>query len=100
MSLKELEQREKIVLITSLLLVALVFSISLYDYFFPKEQVWEARVFEVFHNEGKTTIYSYGNGKLKLIGDYDIEVGSTYRITYKSRARNTAQFDIVIEKIG
>ena len=100
MSLKELEQREKIVLITSLLLVALVFSISLYDYFFPKEQVWEARVFEVFHNKGKTTIYSYGNGKLKLIGDYDIEVGATYRISYKSRARNTAQFDIVIEKIG
>lgn len=95
-----MEHREKIVLFASLLLVALVFSVSLYDYLFPKEQVWEAKVFEVFHNNEKTTIYSYGNGKLKLMGDYDIEVGATYRITYKSRARNTAQFDIIIEKIG
>lgn len=100
MSLKDMEHREKIVLFASLLLVALVFSVSLYDYLFPKEQVWEAKVFEVFHNNEKTTIYSYGNGKLKLMGDYDIEVGATYRITYKSRARNTAQFDIIIEKIG
>lgn len=100
MSLKDLEHKEKIILYIGLLLVVIVFSVSLYDYFFPKEQVWEAKVFQVFHNNEKTTIYSYGNGKLKLIGNYDIEIDATYRITYKSRRRNTAEYDIHIEKIS
>jgi hypothetical protein len=100
MSLKEMERTEKIILLIGLLIVITVFSISIYDYFFPKEQVWEAKVFQVFHNNEKTTIYSYGNGKLKLLGNYDIEIDATYRITYKSRKRNTAEFDIHIEKIS
>jgi hypothetical protein len=94
------DQKERNVLYFSLLLVAVVFSVSLYDYFFPREQIWEAKVFEVFHNEGKTTIYSYGNGKLKIIGNYDIELDAIYRITFKSRKRNTAEFDIRVEKLS
>jgi hypothetical protein len=100
MPFNRLDQKERTVLYLSLLLVVAVFSVSIYDYFFPREQVWEAKVFEVFHNEGKTTIYSYGNGKLKIIGDYDIELDAIYRITFRSRKRNTAEFDIHIEKLS
>lgn len=100
MSFSGMDGRERAVLLAALGLVAVVFMVSAYSYMNPPERVWEARVFEVFYGEGTTTVYSYGAGKLKLSGVYEFEVGETYRVYYRSRTRNAAEFDIRVEKIS
>ena len=100
MSFSGLDSRERVVLLTAVGLVAVVFVAASYSYLNPPEQVWEAKVFQVFQEGGKTVIYSYGNGKLKLNGVYDVEVGETYRVYYRTRTRNAAEFDIRVEKIS
>jgi len=100
MSFSGMGSRERVALLASVGLVAVVFVAASYSYLNPPEQVWEAKVFQVFQDGDSTVIYSYGNGKLKLNGVYDIEVGETYRIYYRTRTRNAAEFDIRVEKIS
>jgi len=100
MSFSEMDGRERTVLLVALGLVAVVFLVSAYSYLNPPERVWEAKVFEVFHEEDTTIVYSYGAGKLKLPGYYEFEVDETYRVYYRSRTRNSAEFDIRVEKIS
>ena len=100
MNLNEMDGKEKAALLGSLLLVGIVFASSAYVYLNPPVQVWEAKVFDVSEGRGgNTLILSYGEGKLKLPGSHDIEIDATYRITYKSRSRNTASIIISIEKL-
>ena len=100
MSFSGMDSREKVVFLTAVGLVAVVFLAASYNYLNPPEQVWEAKVFQVFQERGRTVIYSYGNGKLKLNGVYEIEVGETYRVYYRTRTRNAAEFDVRVEKIS
>ncbi len=100
MNLSEMDGKEKAALIGGLLLVGVVFASSAYVYLNPPVQVWEGRVFDTWQSDGGNThILSYGEGKIKLLGSYDIELDATYKITYKSRSRNTASIIISIEKI-
>jgi len=100
MSLGGLGGKERTALLVSLGLVGLVFASAVFSYLNPPLQVWEVEVFQVFHEGDSTIVYSDGNGKLKLAGVYEFEVGETYRVTYKSRTRNAAEFDILVEKIS
>lgn len=100
MSFSGMDGRERAVLLVALGLVAVVFLVSAYSYLNPPERVWEAKVFEVFQSSGSTIVYSYGNGKMKLMGLYDFEADQTYRVYYRSRTRNVAEFDIRVEKIS
>ena len=100
MSFSDMDGRERAVLLVALGLVAVVFLVSAYSYLNPPERMWEAKVFEVFHEGGNTVVYSYGNGKMKLMGSYELEVDQTYRVYYRSRTRNVAEFDIRVEKIS
>ena len=95
MGFNSIEGKEKGVLIVSVLLVTVVFSIAIYNYAFPKEQVWEVKVFEAVAKNGTTIVSSYGGGYMKLKGEYELIEGATYRITYISRTRNWA--DVVID---
>ena len=100
MNLNEMDGKEKAALFGSLLLVGIVFASSAYVYLNPPVQVWEGKIFEVWETGGgSTNILSYGEGKIKLPGSHDLEIDATYRITYKSRVRNTASIIISIEKI-
>ena len=100
MKLGEMDSKERTVLLAALLLVGVVFLVSLVNYFNPPEQVWEAKIFAVYHTEDKTLVFSYGNGKLNLPGRWEFELDETYRITYRSRTRNWAEMDIRVEKIS
>jgi len=100
MSFSGMDSRERAVLLVALGLVAVVFMVSAYSYLNPPERVWEAKVFEVFYSGGNTIVYSYGNGKMKLMGMYEMEVDETYRVYYRSRTRNVAEFSIRVEKIS
>ena len=100
MKLNKLDNTERIVLVASIFLAALVFASSAYLHFNPPVQVLEVKVFDVYESNGKTFILTYGEGKIKLNGIYDIEVGATYRITYQSRQRYVANIVIDIEKIS
>jgi len=100
MNLNTMDGKEKAALIGGLLLVGIVFASSAYVYLNPPVQVWEGKIFDTWQStSGNTNILSYGEGKLKIIGLHDIELDATYRITYKSRNRNTASIIISIEKI-
>ena len=100
MNLNEMDGKERAALLGSLLLVGIVFASSAYLYLNPPVQVWEGKVFDVWESAGGNTfILSYGEGKMKLPGSHDLEIDATYRITYQSRARNTASIIISIEKI-
>ena len=100
MSLSEMDGKERMALIASLVLVGVVFISSAYIYLNPPVQVWEGKVFDVYEsNSGDTFILSYGEGKIKLPGVHDIELDATYRVTYQSRTRNFASIIISIEKI-
>jgi hypothetical protein len=100
MILSEMNGKEKVALIGGLLIVGIVFASSAYVYLNPPVQVWEGKVFDTWESEGgHTFILSYGEGKLKLPGSHEIELDATYKITYQSRARNTASIIISIEKI-
>jgi len=95
-----LDRKERAALLVSLGLVVVVFASALFSYLTPPLQVWEVEVFQVFHEGDSTIVYSNGNGKLKLAGVYEFEVGETYRVTYRSRTRNAAEFDILVEKVS
>ena len=100
MKLSEIDNKERIILIASMLFVVLVFASSLYIYFNPPVTVLETKIFDVYQGNGNTLILTYGEGKLKLNGVYDIEIGATYRITYQSSQRNLATNVISVEKIS
>ena len=100
MRLGEMDGRERAALLAALLLVGVVFAVTMVNYFNPPEQVWEAKIFAVYHTDESTLLFSYGEGKLKLPGRYEFELDETYRITYRSRSRNWAEFDIRVEKIS
>jgi hypothetical protein len=100
MRLGEMDSRERVALLGALLLVGVVFAVTMVNYFNPPEQVWEAKIFAVYHTGENTLVFSYGEGKLKLAGHYEFELDETYRITYRSRTRNRAEFDIQVEKIS
>ena len=100
MKLPDMNNNEKLVLIASISLAAIVFASSVYIYLNPSVQVFEAKVFDTYVSNGKTYILTYGEGKIKLNGIYDIEIGATYRITYQSRQRYVATVLINIEKIS
>ena len=100
MKLNEMDNRERIVLVTSIFLAALVFASSFYIYLNPPVQVIEVKVFDTYQKNDVTHIWTYSAGKIRLNGLYDIEVGSTYRITYQSRSRNNAEIVLNVEMIG
>lgn len=100
MRLGEMDSKERVAVLGALLLVAVVFAVTMVNYFSPPEQVWEAKIFAVYHTDENTLVFSYGEGKLKLPGRYEFELDETYRITYRSRTRNWAEFDIRVEKIS
>jgi hypothetical protein len=100
MKLGELESKERIILLGSIFIVVLVFASSTYLYLNPPVQVIEAKIFDVYESNGNTFILTYGEGKIKLKGIYEIEIDETYRITYQSRKRNFATIVISIEKIS
>jgi hypothetical protein len=100
MKLGELDSKERIVLLGSMFLLVVVFASSFYLYLNPPVQVLEARIFDVYQKEGVTHILTYGAGKIRLTGLYDIEIGATYRITYQSRSRNNAEIVLSVEKIS
>jgi hypothetical protein len=99
MNLNTMDGKEKAALFSGLLLVFVIFASSAYLYLNPPVQVWEGKVFDSWYSGGNTNILSYGEGKIKLPGNHDIELDATYRITYQSRKRNTASIIISIEKI-
>jgi hypothetical protein len=100
MNLREMDGKERVILIGGLILVFSVFAYSAYIYLNPPIQVWEGKVFDTWESSsGDTNILSYGEGKLKIPGKHDIELDATYRITYRSRSRNSATILISIEKI-
>lgn len=99
MKLEEMDSKERVVLFSSLFLLLIVFSSSLYLYINPPVQVLEAKIFESYQTDEYTHIWTYGEGKLRLNGLYDIEIDATYRITYQSRSRNKAEIVLSIEKI-
>jgi hypothetical protein len=100
MRLGEMNGKERATLLAALLLVGVVFAVTMVNYFNPPEQVWEAKIFAVYHTDKNTLVFSYGEGKLKLPGHYEFELDETYRITYRSRTRNWAEFDIQVEKVS
>jgi len=100
MKLGEMDNRERIVLVASLFLIVVVFASSFYLYLNPPVQVLEVKVFHTYQTEGVTSVWTYGAGKIKLTGLFDIEVDATYRITYQSRSRNRAEIVLSVEKIG
>jgi hypothetical protein len=100
MKLGEMKSRERLVVLISIVLVVIVFASSAYLYINPPVRVFEAKVFDVYEQNGNTFILTYGEGKIKLNGIHEIEVDATYRITYQSRRRNFADIIISIEKIS
>ena len=100
MGLRGVEREQLLVLGAAFLLLGGVFAASALQYLNPPVKVLEAKVFDVYVQGGKTFILTYGKGKLKLNGVYDLEVNATYRITYQSTKRDLATRVISIEKIG
>ena len=100
MKLSELDGRERVVLLGSMLLLVIVFASAFYFYLNPPVQVLEAKVFDTYQKNGVTHISTYGAGKIRLTGLYDIEIDATYRIKYQSRSRNNAEIVISVEKIS
>jgi len=100
MSLSEMDGKQRIALVAGLVIVAIVFASSAYTYLNPPIRVWEGKVFDVWESKGGNAhILSYGEGKIKLTGLHEIDLDSTYKITYQSRQRNLASVIISIEKI-
>lgn len=100
MTFQHLEQKERIIVLASVGLVVLVFMIGVYNYVNPPQSTWEGKVWKVEVSGDSTIISSYGNGRIRLNGVYNLEEEATYRISYRSRSRGYAQFDIEIEKIS
>lgn len=100
MNPKEIALKEKAVMIASIGLVVLVFSIAVYTYLKPPERIWEGRVWDVEYTSEQTIIYSYGKGKLRIMGIHEIEKEATYRITYNSMNKYNAAEGANVTKIG
>jgi hypothetical protein len=100
MTPQEIAFKEKAVMIASIGLVVLVFSLAVYTYLYPPERVWEGRVWDVEYTSEQTIIYSYGKGKLRIMGIHEIEKEATYRITYRSMNKYNAAKVTEVEKIG
>jgi hypothetical protein len=100
MQFSEMDSKERMVLVASLFLVLIVFASSAYMYLNPPIQVVEAKVFDTYQKNGITHVWTYGAGKIRLYGLYDIEIGETYRITYQSRSRNNAEIVLSVDKIS
>ena len=100
MKLSEMDNRERLVLLASIFLAALVFASSMYIYLNPPVQVIEVKVFDTYQKGDVTHVWTYGAGKIRLNGLYDIEIDSTYRITFQSRSRNNAEIVLSVEKLG
>ena len=100
MNLERMDGKEKAALIGGIVLVFSIFAYAGYTYLNPPVKVWEGKVFDVWEKDnGDTQILSYGEGKITLPGSHEIEIDSTYRITYQTRKRNFASIVISIEKI-
>ena len=96
----DLDNKERIVLFSSIFLLVAIFGYSVYYYYNPPVRVLEAKVFDVFQGEDTTSIWTYGHDRITLKGVHDIEIGATYRITYRGRRTTLADVLISIEKIG
>jgi hypothetical protein len=94
-----MDKKERIVLFASFFLVITVFASATYYYLNPPVHVLEAKVFDVFHKEEKTIIWTYGKGTLTLKGFHDIVVDEIYRVTYRGW-KESADILISIEKIS
>ena len=58
-----MDGRERVVLLGALLLVGVVFAVTMVNYFNPPEQVWEAKIFAVYHTDENTLVFfSSDNG--------------------------------------
>jgi len=95
-------KREKAALIVAVILLLSLYTYSLYNYLWPREQVWVVKVFDCTYRErrGYTYVAGYDGGYLRLKGHYELEVNATYRIRYISRRANWADRVISIERIG
>lgn len=100
MQFSEMDSKERGVLFAALFLVLIVFGSSVYLYLNPPVQVIEVKVFDTYQKNDVTHIWTYGAGKIRLTGLYDIEIDETYRITYQSRSRNNAEIVLNVEKIS
>jgi len=100
MQFSEMDSKERGVLFASLFLALIVFGSATYLYLNPPVQVIEVKIFDTYQKNDITTIWTYGAGKLRLYGLYDIEIDETYRITYQSRSRNNAEIVLNVEKIS
>lgn len=96
----DLDNKERIVLISSIFLLLAIVGYSVYYYYNPPLRVVETKVFDVFQGEENTLIWTYGHDRITLKGIHDIEIGATYRITYRGRRTTFTDVLISIEKIG
>jgi len=93
------KDKEIIFLIISLLIISSAFFISIYSFLAPSEQVIEVRIFDSVKRTDSTTIFTYNKGKFTLIGDYNFEEGSNYRIIF-IQSPGSKKFKVIsIEKL-
>ncbi len=85
-----MNKKEKIAVTFGLLLVIIVFTNAVYQYFNPELEVLEAKIFDVWENpNGNFYILTYGKGKLIIQEDLDLELDSTYRFNFKRGGQNS-----------
>jgi hypothetical protein len=102
--MKNWKDKEHMVIMISISIVALVVNIALYDRFIKKEIIEDAiTVFDVQHKtdqQGRkfTFVYTYGKGRLGFIGDfYNFELDKTYFIKYQKGKTNRWKEHILLE---
>ena len=93
------KDKETVFLIISLLIITSAFFISIYSFLVPSEHVIEVRIFDSVKKTDSTTIFTYNKGKFTLIGDYDFEEGSNYRITFIQSPGSKKYKVLSIEKL-
>jgi hypothetical protein len=98
------KDKEHIILYVSILLVALVFNVAIYDRFIKKTIIVdEIKIFDVQHRtdqQGRkfTFLYTYGKGRLGFIGEfYDFEIDKTYFVKYQKGVTNRWKEHILLE---
>jgi hypothetical protein len=91
MELRKIGDRETIALVASLALVLFVFSFSAYHNLVPKQKTWESEIFETWTSNGRTHIRGYEVNRLVLDGEYELDVGSNYRITYIQQGKKITE---------
>ena len=100
MGFRDIDQKERIVLFGSIIVLVAIFGYSVYYYYNPPIRVLEARVFDVIQGEENTQIWTYGHDRITLKGIHDIELEAVYRITYRGRTPRFTDVLISIEKIS